>query len=209
MEIHKHNQTDDQILKDDKKYLDFITLDKNDIWGDLGSHIGGFSLNICDKVKQVIAVEPDPNNFKLLKKNLQQNKIKNVITLKSAVVHSNYHTQEFYLNSGENTGMHSLLVKRGRQKIKVKCININEFITRYNINKLKIDIEGEEYDILKNIIHENYQKLDEIIFEFHFKILADKTMEKYYKTIGLMERYFSIVNYPKTIAWTKLVYCKK
>jgi len=209
MEIHKHNKTDDQILKDDKKYLKFITLTSEDIWGDLGSHIGGFVLNIHDKVKRVIAIEADRNNFQLLEKNLKINHIKNVKAKNLAVIHTDEKTQKFYLNPGENTGMHSLLVKRGREEVLVKSININTLIEKYQINKLKIDIEGSEFEILRHITDKNYQNLNEIIFEFHFKILGDKTMEKYYKTIGLLERYFSTVDYQKTIAWTKLVYCKK
>lgn len=200
---------DNEMLKEDKGYLQKINLSKKDIWLDAGSHIGGFSMFIYNKVKKVIAVEPSKDNYKLLVNNIKNNKIKNVKTIHKAIVENKDKSREFYLNRYENKGLHSLLIKKGRDVEIVKCININELIEKYQINKIKMDIEGMEYEILKVITSRNYKKIKELVVEFHLKTLKDHKGKKYKEIIKLLKRHFKTVQYNSNLSWTQIIYCKK
>jgi len=63
----------------DKQYETIKKLDSGDTVIDIGAAIGDFSIYAAKKVKKVIAYECDDERVFLMKKNLQLNKISNVI----------------------------------------------------------------------------------------------------------------------------------
>ena len=205
----RENTLDDFVIRETKSYLKKITLDKNDIWLDAGSNIGAFAMRISNQVNKIIALEPCPENFSIIKKNLKINNIKNVISIKKAIVGNNDKIRDFFLNNKTNKGTHSFLVKRGRNKIAVNCININELIKKYNINKIKIDVEGAEEEIIFAI--NDFTNIIEIIAEFHIAVLRDKKHIKYHNFIShLTNNNFNVdfKDNPKG-AWTAIIYAKK
>jgi 16S rRNA A1518/A1519 N6-dimethyltransferase RsmA/KsgA/DIM1 with predicted DNA glycosylase/AP lyase activity len=48
----------------------FLKLSKDDVVLDAGAFIGDFTIKVARKVKEVVAVEPLPWAFKILKKNV-------------------------------------------------------------------------------------------------------------------------------------------
>lgn len=192
----RENTLDKYIFNEVKKYCKLITLNMNDNWLDIGSQIGCFPELINNKVNSVICVEPEPENFMLLKNNTLN--MKNVIVINKMVVGNNDKTRKFYINTKKNKGSHSEFVKRGRKKVYVECENINEIIKRYSINKIKMDIEGSEYNIIKSI--NQWSNIDEMIFEFHFNILKDHPDHlKYFEIINLLRKEFSELIYKEKI----------
>ncbi|WP_229572641.1 FkbM family methyltransferase [Saccharolobus caldissimus] len=64
---------------------DFLKVKKEDIVLDAGAFIGDFTLKIARKAKEVVAVEPLPWAFQLLKKNVEMNELKNVVPVNKAL----------------------------------------------------------------------------------------------------------------------------
>lgn len=161
----------------------FLIVNKEDIIFDIGANIGSFTRSYFDKVKKVYSFESERDNFKLLERNVKG--ISNVRIFNCAVVNGNEKEVEFYLNKGKCKGYHSLVMKRGREKVKVSSMNFLKLINKYKPSVLKIDIEGYEYDLLcEDIIPDSVKK---IMIEFHFcnkKIreeLFDKTLKNLIK----------------------------
>lgn len=124
----------------------------SDILLDVGANIGIFTVLASKKVNKVIAVEPDPYNYKYLKKNIELNNIKNVIISNKAV--SNYKGVTFISSKGSQ----SKLAEKG---IKINVTTIDELLNEHNIDidALKMDIEGSEYEALDGKFLERCKRL--------------------------------------------------
>ena len=70
-----------------------------------------------------------------------------------------------YINFFKNRNKHYEL-KISNQNIKDKEITINEILNNHDNLILKVDIEGDEYNILKQILN-NSQKINTLLIEFH------------------------------------------
>jgi tRNA G37 N-methylase Trm5 len=70
----------------------------SDIVVDAGANIGIFTLLAARKAKLVIAVEPDPENFEYLKRNVRLNRAENVVLVNKAL--SNYVGEGFMSGKG-------------------------------------------------------------------------------------------------------------
>jgi FkbM family methyltransferase len=182
------------------------TLTKNDRWLDIGACFGAFALSICNDVNNVYCCEPANENFKYLQKNIFLNNVSNIERYNGAVVGISGLNRIFYLNKNKNKGSHSFLVKRGRKEIKVNCVNINDIIKISKANKIKLDCEGMELEILNNM---DFTSVNEIIFEFHFDILCKKDEKCYWDLIDLLKTKYDYVKHPTHIkARNRIVYCK-
>jgi len=142
----------DQLLR--KFLLDY--LEKGMIVVDVGAHIGSFSLMMSSLVGsrgKVYAFEPDPNNFDILKKNVEVNKIKNIIIEKKAV--SDLVGKVRFAISG-NSLTHRISVKRHKQVgnkdfIYVDSVTLDNYLGDQidKVSLVKIDVEGCELLVLK------------------------------------------------------------
>jgi len=172
------------------EYHNQIELTEEDIWLDIGGHIGSFTVDIADKVKEVYSYEPDLENYKLLHKNTE--KINNIHIFSLAIVGNKDKKRNLYefVQGDENTGGHSFIGEKGLGKLlQVSCTNINEVIELNGINKIKLDCEGSEYEIIKAIKEENLEKIREIIFEYHFNLLG---LAKFEELVKLLEQTFKL-----------------
>ncbi|WP_225968872.1 FkbM family methyltransferase [Saccharolobus islandicus] len=64
---------------------DFLKVRKSDMVLDAGAFIGDFTVKVAKKAKEVVAVEPLPWAFQLLKKNVEMNELKNVVLVNKAL----------------------------------------------------------------------------------------------------------------------------
>lgn len=205
--ICREGTLDDFVVKEND--YSNCNFEENDIWLDAGGNIGVFPCKFHNKVKQIISYEPDLTNYNILSENLKLNNVENCIAINSCLVENNDLTRDFYLNNKKNKGMHSLLVKRGREKITVNCENILHVINKYNINKIKMDVEGSEYKLLKVM---DFTNVKEIVLEYHFVILKDiEKKEKYYEIIELLKNNFTNVEYRDNLnkRWTIIIKANK
>lgn len=164
-----------------------IQIKKNDIVFDIGAHIGSFSILAANKGATVYAFEPEKNNYLLLLKNIKINNLENKIIPFDFGVYSQ--NQELKLYESSNTGGHSIINNSNQfnqkyQLIKLKTLeNICKELKIDHIDLLKIDIEGSEYDLFKNLTNEIYKKIKIVIGEYHLFYNNDKLNYGFLKKI--------------------------
>lgn len=111
---------------------------------------------------KIIAFEPDEINFNLLEKNVWSFGFKDIELRKEAVWKEN--TQLNFINSGS---LMSKVEEKAVNKstITVKATRLKDLMTEH-IDFLKIDIEGAEYQVLKDI-EENLHFVQNMFIEYH------------------------------------------
>lgn len=147
-----------------------MTFDKGDIVLDLGANIGCFTLSIFDRVKEVIAVEPEKYNCEVMRMNIRENNIKNCKLFEAAVVGNNDKRRKLFC--GFCAGMYSLHTDtHQRVSVDVKCLNIQDLIDKYNPTKIKFDIKGSEIECVHAI--KDWRNVNQIAFDYCFDINGD------------------------------------
>ena len=116
----------------------------DDVLLDVGAHIGVVTTRFARKVARVVAVEPDPDNLALLKRNtaLFPN-----VTVVGAAVGLMTGNGVLYRNLGRGRCMHSLVAIRGRNAEPCRTISFQHLLTESVPTLLKMDIEGYEYTL--------------------------------------------------------------
>jgi FkbM family methyltransferase len=219
--------------KDDFKIMTFheddimehnFTPMEGDIVVDIGAHIGPYTLIAAKRVGpkgRIVSIEADHDNFNILNLNISLNKLTNVIALNYAV-YSKEETINLYLPSKKEqssyTKYNTVMADRAIGEtnfIKVKA-NTLDWILHENgikyeeVNWIKIDVEGAEFEVLKGArdvlsksrkisllieIHNLlgiinlYDQIKEFLKSYNFKI----TYEKIYQENG--ERHIVARNY--------------
>lgn len=138
---------------------------------DVGAHIGVFSIyaKTINPLARIYAFEPEENNFEFLKKNLTLNKISDVKIFHMAL--AGFSGKRELLLGADNIN-HRLLSKgpRGEKTVFVKAMSLSDFLEEKKddrIGLLKMDIEGGEYEILENLSAEDFEKIENIVLEYH------------------------------------------
>ena len=114
------------------------------IFLDIGAHIGRYSLLTARNRCKVMAVEPEPSNYKILVLNSQLARFR---AIQSAITDFDGETR---LYIGRHTGVHSLLPS-GTKTITVPALRLETLLKREGIetvNLIKLDAEGAEFKIL-------------------------------------------------------------
>ena len=111
---------------------------------DIGANIGYYTLLAAKLGADVYAIEAEPNNFKLLKKNVEYNG--HNVTLVNKAAFDKNETVKLYVNPNDN-GAHSLDDKHSAWKIiEVEAVILDEYLpSNFKPDFIKIDIEGMEY----------------------------------------------------------------
>lgn len=130
---------------------------------DCGANIGLsviYLKKLCPDAS-IIAFEPDEINFKLLEKNIRSFGFENIELRKEAVWIENT-----YLDfSNKGTLGSKIAGSAADNTIKVKAIRLKDLMHQ-KIDFLKLDIEGAEYPVLKDIT-DNMQMTEKIFIEYH------------------------------------------
>jgi FkbM family methyltransferase len=141
--------------------IDHFRPKEKDIVVDIGAHIGRYTIISSKRIGpngKVVAIEADPSNFEMLNRNVNLNKLTNVTSLNYAV-YSNQTKLKLYL-PGKQSGFtiyNTIMVNRGKHQGKFIEVNGNTLdnlleqnkINFANINWIKIDVEGAEFEVLK------------------------------------------------------------
>jgi FkbM family methyltransferase len=116
---------------------------------DIGANIGLYTVIAAKLVGpegKVFAYEPEDDNYEILKKNIEINKLSNVIPLKTALAEK-VGAADLYLDLN-NRGHHSFANSGKAEKvIRVETDTLDHSLGKYhisNVNVIKMDIEGAE-----------------------------------------------------------------
>lgn len=138
--------------------LEGISLTTEPVVLDVGSNIGYFALLAaqCDSVSDIIAVEPDPRNVKILERNIEINGYEN-ITVKRAACGAESGKSELILSTRSNLNRMvdiSTDQSTGRNTVPTEVITIDSLIQEYDLAGespivLRMDVEGYETEVIR------------------------------------------------------------
>lgn len=154
----------------DREYniLDEKIKDAASLIVDIGAHIGCFSVyaSILNPKTKILAFEPDENNYKLLKENLQLNNAKNVQSKNLAVTSKE---EVRIINVSEDSHNHSFYNTENKiSERKIQTTTLQKILKNdARVDVVKIDCEGSEFEILRNLSEEDFEKIKTIYIEFH------------------------------------------
>ena len=165
------NSQDAFVLNEIWKYhcYDEAEIAPEDVVVDIGAHIGGYTVLASKKGATVYAYEPEPGNYRLLKRNTAINRCKKAKLYNLAV---SSRKGAITLNvDAKGSGLHSLYqLSSASRRATVLAVPLHEVITANklkSIQVLKIDAEGAEYGILLPASRSDLKKIRTIILEYH------------------------------------------
>lgn len=139
----------------------YFTPRKGDIVIDIGAHIGLYTIIASKRVGmhgKVVAIEADPKNSEVLKRNIHLNNLTNVIALNYAA-YSEEKKMKLYLPASKlsHSIYNTLMSDRAhgvRQFVEVNANTLDFLlqsigIKHEEVNWIKIDVEGAEYEVLR------------------------------------------------------------
>ena len=173
-----------------------------DIVVDVGAHIGLYSLIAAKRVGpggKVIAIEPDPENFKILRKNILLNRSKNIEALECAAYSAREKLKLFLpeLEQGR-TIFNTVMQDRAKTSInflEVEANTLDNILESKNItevNWMKIDVEGAELEVLKGAVNTLSSNKDTtFVIEIHGS-------EIYRELLGYLKTYNLTIMFEKS-----------
>ena len=169
---------------------------KGDTVLDIGANIGFHSLlfsRLVGEKGMVYAFEPFPENFALLKKNIEINNIKNMKPIQKAVSDKEG-TERLYVDKYSNAS-HSFYTPDAKEFMEVETIKLDGFEIKTDF--IKIDVEGAERKVLKGMIKliERNPNL-KMMIEF-VPHTAKKTGVSTEEFLDTLEKYFKLYEIDK------------
>lgn len=151
-----------------------FTIKEDDVVVEIGAHIGIFSIFAAQLARngKVYSFEPMPANYEMLQRNIILNKANNIIPVNKAVSDKKG-KKEFHLSSSEiYTGEHSFFLRGDKlmKTIEVETLSLENIVKDHNISEidfLKMDCEGAEYEILFNVPDDILRRIKQISMECH------------------------------------------
>jgi FkbM family methyltransferase len=141
--------------------IEHFTPKQGDIVVDIGAHMGRYTIISSKRVGtkgKVVAIEAHPGNFEMLNRNIKLNQLTNVIPLNYAV-YSKETKIKLYLPEEESgyTIYNTIMFNRAGTEDKFVDVNAQtvDYLLQLNqireeeVNWIKIDVEGAEFEVLK------------------------------------------------------------
>jgi len=120
---------------------------------DLGAHIGYYTMIMAKKAGKegrVYAFEPDPNNFKLLEKNIKANNYTNTTAIRKAVSDMAGVTKLYLRGDGVSR---RLWDNEGNDYVEIEMTDLDSVFKDKEFNFIKMDVEGCEGRAIKGMIN--------------------------------------------------------
>ncbi|SDN44385.1 methyltransferase, FkbM family [Desulfonauticus submarinus] len=159
----------EQIFK--KEIYKFYSNSKKPVIIDCGAHIGLTSIYFARLYPsaRIYSFEADQDIFKVLEYNISYNKIKNIKIYNKAVwIHNR---GVYFCQKGNDSGY----ISNKSSHALVPSLKLKEFLDNFDkIDLLKLDIEGAEFEVLKDI-DDSIDKISTAIVEVH-KLNEKKTL---------------------------------
>ena len=190
--------------------IEHFTPKQGDVVVDIGAHMGRYTIIAAKRVGtkgKVMAIEANPSNFEMLNRNIKLNQLTNIISLNNAV-YSKETKIKLYLPGEElgDTIYNTIVSDRAKNEDKFVEVSANTLdyllqskgIEQEQVNWIKIDVEGAEFEVLKgatNILSNSkdiallieihnlkdstnlYRPIIEFLKLYNFKIEFEKTYD--------------------------------
>ena len=154
---------------------------------DIGAHIGAFTVFAAMRSPaRIFSFEPAPHNRKILEENIHLNNLKSRVKVLPVVVAGKKGEVELYIP--ENGGLVTTSRKHleiyqadvDTEVIKVPAITLGDFFVAEKIDFcdfIKMDCEGDEYDILYNLSGDIFKRIGVMTIECHADRSIGELME--------------------------------
>jgi FkbM family methyltransferase len=130
---------------------------------DIGANIGYFTVLAAKHVGtggEVVAFEPEPHNFKILKKNIELNDLTNVLIENYAAIDqkrkltlylSSYNFGDHRIFDGDDDSMEN--IGRRKERVDVQGVRLDDYlrVTHFKPDFIKIDVQGAENSVLAGL----------------------------------------------------------
>lgn len=167
------------------RYLRYVQLEPGDFVLDIGANVGIFSLQAANLGANVLAIEPNPETFALLERNIRSNGFISQTSLLNMAVAG--YAGEIELAIPESRGLYSMgsattsNAPRNRlasfpesimRTVVVGCKTLGEILSESldkdaTIRLMKMDCEGAEWEILNSIDRMVSAKIQNLALETH------------------------------------------
>ncbi len=175
LKLHLRDEVDISVMREIFKLHEYRLVDEAIISAidpivDVGAHAGFFSLyvRVLNNNVSIFAIEPESENLKLLNRHLKENKIKKVKVLAGALASE---SGQRFLEISDDNHNHQLLPKsKSEDNVKVEAFSLADFCKKEKIKRialLKMDIEGGEFEVLKNLSAKDFLLFKNLILEYH------------------------------------------
>lgn len=210
------NKEDFAIMsRHEDEIIDHFNTKQGDIVVDVGAHMGKYTIIASKQVGangKVIAIEAHPGNYDMLNHNIKLNGLTNVIPLNYAVYSKETKIKLFLPDEESGYTMHHSVMfnylsskyplqgKDNEKFIEVNANTLDNLLQKngiYQVNWIKIDVEGAEFEVLKgsanilstskdiNLLIEihnpgdtnHYKQIIDFLKSYNFKIEFEKIYE--------------------------------
>lgn len=159
----------------DEIYEHFVFDDINTVI-DIGSNDGLFvDLMLYRNAKKIYAIEPDPRSVEFLNNKFKKNN--NIIVSQYAI--SNYEgTAQLQINPDESCTSRIVKNELLQDTLNIQTMTLEKYLDINNIQSvdlIKIDVEGEEYNIINCLNPKTIDNIKYFIIELH-QLSKDKLM---------------------------------
>jgi FkbM family methyltransferase len=156
------------------------TLGPDDVFIDVGAHVGYFTLLASRRVGpggSVLAIEPNPFALEQLRQNVERNGLQNVLIERAACGDSRY-MAKLYLHTESNSSMASLYAGSvaGSTAVEVPCTPLDDLCRDRGVRRVrlvKVDVEGAEPAVLRGMERIMREMGPAIVLELHPELLKD------------------------------------
>ena len=170
---------------EEKKLCDWIdTFQKKDIFLDIGSYVGMFSIYAASKDILTYAVEPHPSNLEYLYWNIYLNNLNKKVLVFSNALGNQEKVEKFTCRDlTPGVAQNQILSVKQHSKINFlyPIISFDKIVEIYKLkkpNKIKIDVDGAEFQILEGML-KTLNQVDEIYIEMFSEKKKTNLITKY------------------------------
>jgi FkbM family methyltransferase len=146
---------------------------RDKVFLDIGAHYGLVSARIASSAgrsSRVIAIEPHPANYSVLKSNIELNQLSNVTALNFAV--ANFTGTSRMLSYDNVSARYKLVDEEGAEDspFEVQCYLLQDVFEKFGIDHVdlaKMDIEGQELRVLQSCFPLLADRIGKLDIEVH------------------------------------------
>lgn len=191
--LHRENTSDlktfQEVIGRDVYRKKGMSILSNENWVDCGGNVGAFTLLAASLGANVTTYEPDPNNCKMIERNLKLNGL-NANIVQAGLVHNDVKKTNLYVGNNGNVWRNSMYKNWNGKGLVVDCVKFDEVVKDGVC--VKMDIEGAEMSILENT-NRTFKKL---VFEWSFDI--DPSLPRFWNVIEKLQNKYIVADIGNT-----------
>lgn len=180
----------------ERDVLEVFKPSHDDVVLDVGANIGKYVIHTANLVGtkgKVVALEPFDDTFNILCENIKENGFKEIVKpIRIAASNKKGNARMYFLKNW--WGLNSIVETPGENYVDVNTDTIDSILTDLKIkevNWMKIDVEGAEYDVLSGSINTLKKNNVNLIIEVRSmnKEKVIKLLESLRYTVSILESY--------------------